>query len=198
MVSVGHPGISPTLTAGRRLRRQSDEMYDIENARAGDAGARVGTTGRLSTCCIPSGPGTQHLPESDVQRVTNASAAGLLKPFSCAINLQKTAAVRTYTAMMMTTTEPTVYSVARTSWLCLVAWPSCRPLGLAASWRYIGRAGLRRASEEDYHSFRRPSHFTISIGPESGSGLVVGPTLNGGAWSARAMTACGTRPTFNG
>ena len=146
----------------------------------------------------PGRTGIQHLPESDVQRVTNASAAGLLKPFSCAINLQKTAAVRTYTAMMMTTTEPTVYSVARTSWLCLVAWPSCRPLGLAASWRYIGRAGLRRASEEDYHSFRRPSHFTISIGPESGSGLVVGPTLNEGAWSARAMTACGTRPTFNG
>ncbi len=51
----------------------------IENARAGDAGARVGTTGRLSTCCIPLGPETQHLPGSDVQRVTNAIGAGLLK-----------------------------------------------------------------------------------------------------------------------
>ena len=49
----------------RRLRRQSDAMYDIENARAGDAGARVVTTGRLSTCCIPLCARTQHLPGND-------------------------------------------------------------------------------------------------------------------------------------
>ncbi len=48
-----------------------------ENARAGDAGARVGSTGRLSTCCIPSSPGTQHLPGSDIQWATNAIGAGL-------------------------------------------------------------------------------------------------------------------------
>ena len=37
-------------------------MTHIEKARAGDAGARVGSTGRLSTYCISTGVGTQHLP----------------------------------------------------------------------------------------------------------------------------------------
>ena len=40
-------------------------MTHIEKARACDAGARVGTTGRLSTCCISTGVGTQHLPGDD-------------------------------------------------------------------------------------------------------------------------------------
>lgn len=40
-------------------------MTHIEKARAGDAGARVGSTGRLSTYCISTGVGTQHLPGDD-------------------------------------------------------------------------------------------------------------------------------------
>ncbi len=42
-------------------------------------------------------------------------------PVSFEIRLQTTTTAKTYMAMMTTTTEPIVYSVARTSWVCLVA-----------------------------------------------------------------------------